>query len=356
MKARRKTRELNLGGVLIGGGGEPAPISVQSMTNTDTSDVDATIAQIERLTDAGCEIVRVAVTDTDAANALGKIKEASSIPVIADIHFDYRLALKAVDMGVDALRLNPGNIGSKERIASVVDAARGAHIPIRIGVNAGSLEKDILERYTHPTSEAMVESAMRHIRILEDMDFHDIKVSMKASTVLLTVEAYRLLAEEVEYPFHIGITEAGTMMAGTVKSSVGLGILLAEGLGDTLRVSLTADPVEEVKVGFEILKALKLRERGVNVVSCPTCGRIKYDAEKIAVEVEKRLAHIKKPLTVAVMGCVVNGPGEAIESDVGIAGGDGCAMLYIKGVPVRKLDEADIIDTVVREVEKAADI
>ncbi len=353
MKARRKTRELSVGGVLIGGG-EPAPITVQSMTNTDTSDAQATIGQIERLTAAGCEIVRVAVSDTAAAAALGEIKKASTVPVIADIHFDYRLALKAVDMGVDALRLNPGNIGSKERIASVVDAARGAGIPIRIGVNAGSLEKDILERYTHPTAEAMVESAMRHIRILEEMDFHDIKVSMKASTVLLTVDAYRLLAEKVDYPFHIGITEAGTMMAGTVKSSVGLGILLSEGLGDTLRVSLTADPVEEVKVGFEVLKALKLRERGVNVVSCPTCGRIKYDAEKIAVEVEKRLAHITKPLTVAVMGCVVNGPGEAIESDVGIAGGDGCAMLYIKGVAVRKLDEADIIDTVVREVEKAA--
>jgi len=348
---RRRTREIILGGVRIGGN---APISVQSMTNTDTRDTSATIQQIKALVRVGCEIVRVAVPTLEAAQVLGKIKRAISIPLIADIHFDYRLALKAIDEGVDGLRLNPGNIGGVERVREVVKAAREKGIPIRIGVNAGSLEKDILGRYGHPTPEAMVESALRHIRILEDLGFFDIKVSLKASDVLKTVEAYRLLARRVDYPFHIGITEAGTVFSGAVKSSVGLGILLAEGIGDTIRVSLTGDPVEEVRTGWEILKSLRLRERGVNIISCPTCGRIRIDAINLANEIEKRLSHITRPINVAVMGCVVNGPGEAVESDIGIAGGDGVGLLYVRGNMVRKVREDGIVDEVVREVERMA--
>ena len=348
---RRVTREVNIGGVKVGG---TSPISVQSMTNTDTLDVEATVSQIRALQEVGCEIVRVAVPNSDAAKVLGTIIEAIDIPLIADIHFDHRLALSSIKAGVAALRLNPGNIGSTERVREVVSAAKDQGVPIRIGVNAGSLEADILKRIGRPTPEGMVESAMRHIRILEDLDYTDIKVSLKASRVPMTIEAYKLLAKEVDYPFHIGITEAGTLYSGTIKSAVGIGALLWEGLGDTLRVSLTADPVEEVKAGFEILKALGLRNRGVTVVSCPTCGRLKYPAEDIALDVERRLAHIKEPINVAVMGCVVNGPGEAIESDVGIAGGDGVGMLYIKGKQVRKVDEAQIVDAVVEEVEKIA--
>lgn len=348
---RRRTREIILGGVRIGG---DAPISVQSMTNTDTRDVSTTIQQIKALERVGCEIVRVAVPTLEAAQALGKIKRAISIPLIADIHFDYRLALKAIDEGVDGLRLNPGNIGGVERVREVVKATREKGRPIRIGVNAGSLEKDILGRYGHPTPEAMVESALRHIRILEDLSFFDIKVSLKASDVLKTVEAYRLLARRVDYPFHIGITEAGTVFSGAVKSSVGLGILLAEGIGDTIRVSLTGDPVEEVRTGWEILKSLRLRERGVNIISCPTCGRIRIDAINLANEIEKRLSHITRPINVAVMGCVVNGPGEAVESDIGIAGGDGVGLLYVRGNMVRKVREDEIVDEVVNEVERMA--
>lgn len=348
---RRVSRELNIGGVMVGAN---HPISVQSMTNTDTIDVDATIAQIKALERVGCEIVRVAVPNSEAARALPGIIKAIDIPLIADIHFDYHLALSAIEQGVAALRLNPGNIGSTERVKEVVCAAKDRGVPIRIGVNAGSLEADILAKDGRPTPRGMVESAMRHIRILEELDFIDIKVSLKASNVNKTIEAYKLLAQEVDYPFHIGITEAGTLYSGTIKSAVGIGALLSLGLGDTLRVSLTADPVEEVKAGFEILKALGLRERGVTVVSCPTCGRLKYSAEEIALEIERRLAHIKEPINVAVMGCVVNGPGEAIESDVGIAGGDGVGMLYIKGKQVRKVDEAEIVDAVVEEVEKIA--
>lgn len=346
---RRKTKQIAVGSAKIG---NDFPVSVQSMTNTDTSDVNATVNQVKALEKAGCEIVRVAVPNMEAADALAEIKKAAAIPVIADIHFDYRLALKAVDNDVDGLRLNPGNIGDKERIKTVVNAAKGKNIPIRIGVNAGSLEKDILEKYGHPAPEAMVESALRHIRILEDLDFQDVKVSLKASDVWKTVEAYRLLAKKTDYPFHIGITEAGTVFSGTVKSAIGLGILLAEGLGDTLRVSLTGDPVEEVRVGWEILKAMKLRERGVNIISCPTCGRIKLDIITLANEIEKRLSHITKPINIAVMGCVVNGPGEAVESDIGIAGGDGVGLLYIKGAVVKKIREEDIVEEIVREVEK----
>ncbi len=348
---RRVSRELNIGGVMVGG---TNPISVQSMTNTDTIDVDATVAQIKALEAVGCEIVRVAVPNSEAARALANIIKAIDIPLIADIHFDYHLALASIEQGVAALRLNPGNIGSVERVKEVVCAAKDCGVPIRIGVNAGSLEADILAKDGRPTARGMVESALRHIRIFEDLDFTDIKVSLKASNVNKTIEAYKLLAQEVDYPFHIGITEAGTLYSGTIKSAVGIGALLSLGLGDTLRVSLTADPVEEVKAGFEILKALGLRERGVTVVSCPTCGRLKYSAEEIALEIEKRLAHIKEPVNVAVMGCVVNGPGEAIEADVGIAGGDGVAMLYIKGKQVRKVDEADIVIAVVEEVERIA--
>ena len=346
---RRKTTQIAVGKVKIGSN---SPISVQSMTNTDTADVKATVKQIKALEKAGCELVRAAVPNMEAAEAVGKIKKSIDIPLIADIHFDYRLALKVIDKGIGGLRLNPGNIGNKERIETVVKAAKDKKIPIRIGVNAGSLEKDILERYSHPTAEAMVESALRHIRILEDLDFHEIKISLKASDVWKTIQAYRLLAKKVDYPFHIGITEAGTIFSGTIKSAAGLGILLSEGIGDTLRVSLTGDPVEEVRVGWEILKAMKLRERGVNIISCPTCGRIKLDIITLANEIEKRLSHITKPINIAVMGCVVNGPGEAVESDIGIAGGDGVGLLYIKGKPAKKVKEEDIVEAIVREVEK----
>ncbi len=346
---RRRTRPVKVGDVTVGG---DAPISVQSMTNTTTSDVRATVAQIKELEALGCEIVRVAVPDDEAAAALPEIIRNIDIPLIADIHFDWRLALKALDSGVDGLRLNPGNIGSERRLREVVRCASGRGVPIRIGVNAGSLEKDILNRYGHPTPEAMVESAMRHVRILEDMGFLDMKISLKASGVWPTVRAYRLLAEKVDYPFHVGITEAGTLFAGTVKSSVGIGVLLSEGIGDTIRVSLTGDPTEEVRVGWEILKALGLRKRGVNVISCPTCGRIKIDCIRLAGELEERLSSLQEPITVAVMGCVVNGPGEAVEADVGIAGGDGVALVYSGGEVVRKVAEDDVVDALVEEVER----
>ncbi|MBI5886511.1 MAG: flavodoxin-dependent (E)-4-hydroxy-3-methylbut-2-enyl-diphosphate synthase [Deltaproteobacteria bacterium] len=344
---RKKTRQINIGSVAIGGG---APISVQSMTNTNTADVTATVAQIQRLEAAGCEIVRVAVPDMEAAAAIGGIRKAISMPLIADIHFDWRLAIAALESGVDGLRLNPGNIGSKDRIKTVVAEAASRRVPIRIGVNAGSLEKDILEKYGHPTKEALVESAMRHIAILEDLGFFDIKVSLKASSVPLTVESYRLLSEQVDYPLHIGITEAGTVWAGSIKSAAGLGALLYGGIGDTMRVSLTGDPVEEVRCGWEILKALELRERGVRIISCPTCGRIKLDLPAIALEVEKRLGGITEPVSVAIMGCVVNGPGEAVEADIGIAGGDGVGLIYINGKANRKVREDEIVDALVDEV------
>lgn len=348
---RRKTREINLGGVKIGGDN---PVSVQSMTKTDTTDVKSTVEQIKNLEKVGCEIIRVAVLNMDAAEVLDKIIGAITIPLIADIHFDYRLALKAADKGVDGLRLNPGNIGSVDRVREVVKACKEKSIPIRIGVNAGSLEKDLLQKFKSPTADAMVESALRHIRILEDLDFYDIKVSLKASNVPKTVNAYRLLAEKVDYPFHIGITEAGTPLTGTVKSSVGLGALLLDGIGDTMRVSLTGTPEEEVKVGYEILKSIGLRERGVNIVSCPTCGRIKVDVISMATAIEKRLAHIELPINVAVMGCVVNGPGEAVEADIGITGGDGVGKVYIKGKAVSKVKEHQIVDEVVRVAEDIA--
>ena len=347
--ARRKTRQLNIGGVLVGA---DAPVTVQSMTNTDTRDVAATVAQIMALTDAGCEIARVAVPDMDSAKAVGEIKKAVSIPIVADIHFDWRLAIACLEGGVDCLRINPGNIGDEDRVRQVVKGAAARGVPIRIGVNAGSLEKDILALYGHPTAEALVDSAMRHISILEEMDFREIKVSLKASSVPLTVKSYRLLAEQVDYPFHIGITEAGTLFSGTIKSAAGLGILLADGIGDTMRVSLTGDPVDEVRAGWEILKALEIRKRGATIISCPTCGRLKFNSIAIAKEIEARLAHVKDSVKIAIMGCVVNGPGEAMEADIGIAGGDGAGMLYVKGVQVRKVKEEEIVKTVLEEVDR----
>jgi (E)-4-hydroxy-3-methylbut-2-enyl-diphosphate synthase len=346
---RKKTRQIMLGQVKIGGN---ASVAVQSMGNTDTRDAGATLAQIRRLEEAGCELVRLAVPDEEAAESLGKIRQGTSMPLIADIHFDYRLALEAVKQGVDGLRINPGNIGGKGKVAEVVRACRDRSIPIRIGVNAGSLEKHLLEKYGHPTPEAIVESAFGHIRILEDLNYTDIKVSLKASDVLTTVAACRLFSQKSDYPLHIGISEAGTLFSGTIKSSVGLGILLAEGIGDTMRVSLTADPVEEVRAAYEILKSLKIRQRGVNIISCPTCGRTEIDIIGLAREVELRLAAVIEPITVAVMGCVVNGPGEAREADVGIAGGKGAGLLFKHGEIVRKFDEKELADVLVREVEQ----
>lgn len=346
---RRLTRQLEVGKVIVGG---TAQIVVQSMTNTKTSDPVATLEQINRLAEAGCDIVRCAVPDMAAAEGLKTIVAESPIPVIADIHFDYKLALAAIEAGVDGLRLNPGNIGGNDRVAAVVEAAKKRNIPIRIGVNAGSLPKDLLEKYGHPTPEALVEAAWRHIRILEEMDYKNIKISLKAHDVPLTLAAYRLMASQCDYPLHVGITEAGTVNSGIIKSAVGIGTLLAEGIGDTIRVSLTGDPVREVKVGFEILKSLGLREYGPTLISCPTCGRTQINLEKLALEVEKRLAEISEPITVAVMGCVVNGPGEAREADVGIAGGINEGLIFRKGEVLKKVAEADIIDELFAEIDK----
>jgi len=344
---KRPTRQIWVGPVAIGGS---APVSVQSMCSTDTRDVDATLTQIGRLAAAGCEIVRCAVPDADAADALRLVRESSPIPLVADIHFDYRLALRALEAGVHGLRLNPGNIGQRWKVEEVVTAARERNVPIRIGVNAGSLEREILERHGHPTPEAMVESALSHVRILEDLGYDQIKISLKASDVRRTVAAYRLLSRQVDYPLHIGITEAGTTFAGTVRSAVGLGILLHEGIGDTLRVSLTGDPVDEVRVGFEILKSLDLRQKGIRFISCPTCGRCQVNLIAVAEEVERRLAGVDAPLSVAVMGCAVNGPGEAREADFGIAGGKGEGLLFARGEIVRKVPEHQLADALVDAV------
>jgi len=346
---KKTTRQLQIGFVPVGGG---APCAVQSMCSTDTRDVPATLAQIRGLAEGGCEIIRCAVPDMDAATALGQIKRESPIPVIADIHFDYKLALHVLEGGIDGLRLNPGNIGDTWKVAEVVRSAAERKVPIRIGVNAGSLEKELLVKYGHPTAEAMVESALGHIRILEDLGYREIKVSLKASDVMKTVSAYRLLSEKVDYPLHIGITEAGTMFSGTIKSSVGLGILLADGIGDTLRVSLTGDPLDEVRVGYEILKCLGLRQRGVNFVSCPTCGRCQINLIKVAEDVERRLQGVDKRITVAVMGCAVNGPGEAREADVGIAGGKGEGLVFRHGEIVRKVPEEELADALLEEIAK----
>ena len=346
---KKPTRQIHIGPVAVGG---DAPCSVQSMCSTDTRDVAATLAQITALAGVGCEIVRCAVPDMDAAIALGSIKQSSPIPVVADIHFDYKLALAVLESGIDALRLNPGNIGDIWKVKEVVKAASERRVPIRIGVNAGSLEKELLAKYGHPTAEAMVESALGHIRVLEELDYREIKVSLKASDVMKTVEAYRLLSGQVDYPLHIGITEAGTIFSGTIKSSVGLGILLADGIGDTMRVSLTGDPVDEVRVGYEILKSLGLRQRGVNFVSCPTCGRCQIELISVAETVEKRLQGVDKKITVAVMGCAVNGPGEAREADVGVAGGKGEGLIFRHGEIVRKVAEDQLADALLEEIEK----
>ncbi|MDD3653068.1 MAG: flavodoxin-dependent (E)-4-hydroxy-3-methylbut-2-enyl-diphosphate synthase [Desulfotomaculaceae bacterium] len=345
---RRQTRPVYLGKLQIGGG---APVSIQSMTNTDTRDVAATISQINELADAGCEIIRVAVPDQEAVESLPAILKGISIPLISDIHFDYRLALGALRAGVHGLRINPGNIGGREQVAAVVSAAQDCGAPIRIGVNAGSLEKELLERHGGVSAAAMVESAMRHIDILEKLHFYDVKVSLKASNIPLMLEAYRLLAARVDYPFHIGVTEAGTRRSGTVKSAVGIGILLNEGIGDTIRVSLTGHPRHEIMVGYDILKALGIRQRGIELISCPTCGRTQIDLIKIAGQVEEKLQYLDKPIKVAVMGCVVNGPGEAREADVGIAGGKGAGLIFRKGRVIRKVPEDKLVEELLKEVE-----
>lgn len=345
---RKKTRKVKAGNLFIGG---DAPVTVQSMTNTETSDTGATISQISALEKAGCDIIRVAVPDMPSALAIAEIKKRISIPLVADIHFDYRLAITAMEQGADKVRINPGNIGSKDRVKSVVSCAKERAIPIRIGVNSGSLEKEILEKYGGVTPEALVESALKHVQILEDLDFSDIVISLKASNVRLTIDAYRLMSEKVPYPLHIGVTEAGTPYMGTIKSAVGIGALLADGIGDTIRVSLTGDPVEEVKAGKAILKSLGLYRRGAELISCPTCGRTKINLISIATKVEKALENVEKPIKVAVMGCVVNGPGEAREADIGIAGGDGCAMLFKKGEVLRKVPEDRVIEELLKEIE-----
>lgn len=352
MIERRKTRQILVGDVPIGG---DAPVVVQSMTTTKTEDVVATLEEIHRLEEAGCEMVRVAVPRIRDAKALGKIRSKIKIPLIADIHFDYRLALMAIDEGVDCIRLNPGNIGARERVEEVVKACAARRVPIRIGVNAGSLEEDLLDRYGYPTAEAMVESAQRHINILESLDFHDIKISIKASSVPLMVSAYRLLSQTVDYPLHVGVTEAGLPPSGTIKSAIGIGMLLAEGIGDTIRVSLTADPVEEVEAGFEILRALNIRAKGALIVACPTCGRIEVDLFKLVDEARARLAHIQKPLTVSILGCAVNGPGEARESDIGIAGGKKGGLLIRRGKVIGKYAEGELVDRLVDAVQALED-
>ncbi|MGI6713418.1 MAG: flavodoxin-dependent (E)-4-hydroxy-3-methylbut-2-enyl-diphosphate synthase [Bacillota bacterium] len=349
---RRKTRQIKVGSVPVGG---DAPISIQSMTNTNTADVTSTVNQILSLEQAGCEIVRVAVPDREAVKALGSILAQIHIPLIADIHFDYRLALGAIEAGVQGLRINPGNIGEKYRVREVVKGAKERGIPIRIGVNAGSLEKSLLEKFGKATPEAMVESVLGHIGILEELNYNEIKLSLKASSVPVMIEAYRMLARKVDYPLHLGVTEAGTPKRGAIKSAVGIGALLAEGIGDTVRVSLTGDPVEEVIVAKEILRALGLRKEGIDFISCPTCGRTQIDLISIAQEVEDKLAiyNIKTPLTIAIMGCVVNGPGEAREADLGIAGGKGQGLLFRQGEIIKKLPEDRLVDALVEEVLKS---
>jgi len=348
MIERRKTRRIYVGNVPIGGG---APVAVQSMTNTDTRDIESTLRQIEELKEAGCEIVRVAIPDEDAAKSFGEIKKRTDIPLIADIHFDPKLAIMAIDNGADGIRINPGNM-KKDGLRQVIEKAKEANIPIRIGVNAGSLEKDILKKYGHPTAEALVESAIRNIRFFEEMGFFNIKVSIKSSDVLTTIRSYELLSEKKEYPLHLGVTEAGTLISGTVKSSIAIGYLLLKGIGDTIRVSLTRPPVEEVKVAYEILRSLGIRRIGPEIISCPTCGRCQIDLFSLVEEVEKGLTGIKIPIKVAIMGCVVNGPGEAKEADIGIAGGKGNGILFKKGRLVKKVPEALLAKTLIDEVKK----
>ena len=346
---RKKTRQIHIGSVAIGGG---APISVQSMTNTKTADTESTVQQIKALTAAGCDIVRLAVPDMEAAANLGNIIKEVQVPLVADIHFDYKLALEAIRQGISGLRLNPGNIGGEEKVRAVVQEAKAHGIPIRIGVNAGSLDKKILAKYGDKvTPEGLVESALQHVRILEEQGFYDMKISLKAHDVPMTLAAYRLMSEKVDYPLHLGITEAGTPNTGIIKSAVGIGALLAEGIGDTFRISLTGDPVVEVKVANEILKALGLKEYGPTLVACPTCGRTSIDLPAIAEQVEKKLEGMAEPIEVAVMGCVVNGPGEARGADVGIAGGKGEGLVFRKGEIVRKVPEDQLVTELFKEID-----
>lgn len=345
---RRQSRQIMVGDVPVGG---DAPISVQSMTNTKTHDIDATVAQIRALEEVGADIVRVSVPDMDAAEAFGQIKKRAKIPLVADIHFDYKIALRVAELGVDCLRINPGNIGRDDRVKAVVDAARDNNIPLRIGVNAGSLEKELQKKYPEPCAEAMVESALRHVDILDRLDFQNFKVSLKASDVFMTVDAYRRLAGQIEQPLHLGITEAGGFRSGAVKSAVGLGMLLAEGIGDTIRVSLAADPVQEIKVGFDILKSLHLRKKGINFIACPSCSRQNFDVISTVNALEERLDDVLEPLDVAIIGCVVNGPGEAKEVNVGLTGGTP-NLLYINGVPDHKIGNDGLVDQIERVVRE----
>src|SRR6056297_2039687 len=349
MYNRRKTKVVNFAEQQVGG---KAPISVQSMCNTKTENVEATVKQIKELEAVGCEIIRVAVPDENSAQALSEIKKRIKIPLVADIHFDYKLALMAVENGVDALRINPGNIGSDQRVKEVALACKNNDIPIRVGSNSGSIEKELLKKFGGPTAEAMVESALRNVKILEENNFEQIVISLKSSHISTTIKAYKLMSEKVDYPFHIGITEAGTPWRGTIKSAAGIASLLTQGLGDTLRVSLTGDPVEEVKVGWQILKSLELRRRGVEIISCPTCGRTEIDLINLAEKVEKKLALLEKNITVAVMGCAVNGPGEAKEADIGIAGGVDKAVLFKKGKIVDSIKKENIIERLILEIKK----
>ena len=348
---RRKTRQISVGTLKIGG---DAPISVQSMTKTDTRDIQKTVHQIRLLERAGCEIIRVAVVDEEAAHAIARIKKKIGIPLIADIHFHSHLALMAMESGADGLRVNPGNIGGKNRLKPIVKEAKNRSLPIRIGVNSGSLEKDLLKRFGGATPEAMVSSALRAIEWMEDLGFHLIKISLKASDVLRTVEAYRLFSKKSDYPLHLGVTEAGKGSGAVIKSSIGIGVLLSEGIGDTLRISLTGDPVEEVRVGYEILRALNIRKRGVEIISCPTCGRCEVSLSRLVDRIERDVKKMATPLTVAIMGCVVNGPGEAKEADIGIAGGKGVGVLFREGKVVRKLKEKDFVSVLLSEIQKMA--
>jgi len=343
---RRKSRTIHVGNVAVGG---DAPISVQTMTNTETCDVEATLAQIARAVRAGADIVRVSVPSMDAAEAFGAIKQRAPVPLVADIHFDYKIALRVAELGADCLRINPGNIGREDRVRAVVQSAKDHGIPMRIGVNAGSLEKELQKKYGEPTPQALVDSALRHIEILDRLDFQDFKVSLKASEIFMTVEAYKLLAGQIEQPLHLGITEAGGLRSGSVKSSIGLGMLLAQGIGDTIRISLAADPVEEVKVGFDILKSLHLRNKGVNIIACPSCSRQEFDVIKTVNALEARLEDVLEHIDVAVIGCVVNGPGEAREAHIGLAGGSP-NLLYVDGKPSHKVKEEDLVDELERQV------
>ena len=346
---RRKTKKVKVGNIYIGG---DAPVSVQSMLNKPAHDFEASVAQAVELEKAGCQVIRGAIPDMDAVGLIPALKEAVKAPIVADIHFDYRLAIEAVAAGVDKVRINPGNIGSDDRVKAVVDACKAKNVPIRIGVNSGSVEKEILAKYGAPTPEAMAESAMYHASLLEKFDFDDIVISIKSSNVENMIKAYETVAERCDYPLHLGVTEAGTARMGLIKSSAGIGSLLMHGIGDTIRVSLTDDPVNEVYAGHDILKALGLKSDSVQIVSCPTCGRTKIDLISVANEVENALRDCTKKIKVAVMGCVVNGPGEAREADIGIAGGDGCAMLFKKGEILRKIDEKDIVKELLAEIEK----